>query len=146
MESIHKKINTCCVSIQGLHLSKDPVFVVFEGESCGETLLTASTVWDGRAFWSISWLHHHMFYFYVMISATQARESDDLRHATLSFSGTQRILGHEATKDRNSASSKKREKKERLLAAFGGDFESGQPSRSPVTELAFKRSSEGCSP
>ena len=34
----------CCVSIQGLHRSKDPAFMVFEGESFGETLLTAATV------------------------------------------------------------------------------------------------------
>ena len=33
-----------CVSIQGLHPSKDPAFVVFEGKSFQETLLTASTV------------------------------------------------------------------------------------------------------
>ena len=34
----------CCVSIQGLHPSKDPAFAVFQGESFGETLLTASAV------------------------------------------------------------------------------------------------------
>ena len=37
-------INNCCVSIQGLHPLKDPAFVVFEGESFGETLLTTSAV------------------------------------------------------------------------------------------------------
>ena len=44
--------HTCCVSIQGLHHSKDSAFAVFEGESFGETLLTASVVvkWDGLAF------------------------------------------------------------------------------------------------
>ena len=36
--------DTCCVSIQGLHPSKDPSFVVFEGESFRETLLTPSAV------------------------------------------------------------------------------------------------------
>ena len=51
--------------------------------------------------WSISWLRHQMFYPYVTISAAQARESDDLRHAMSpfslflsSFSGVQRILGY----------------------------------------------------
>ena len=34
----------CCVSIQGLHPSKDPAFEDFEGESLGGTLLTASTI------------------------------------------------------------------------------------------------------
>ena len=48
-----KRGDTCCVSIQGLHPSKDPAFAVF-----GENLLTALTVvkWDGLAFWSISWM------------------------------------------------------------------------------------------
>ena len=32
--------------------------------------------------WSLAW---QMFYPYVMISATQARESDDLRHAMSPF-------------------------------------------------------------
>ena len=60
-----------------------------------------------------------MFYPYVTISAAQARERDDLRHAMStfslflsSFSGVQRILG--CVKDRRGASSKKREKKEHL--------------------------------
>ena len=51
--------------------------------------------------WSISWLRHQMFYPYVTISAAQAHESDDLRHAMSpfspflsSFSGAQRILGY----------------------------------------------------
>ena len=51
--------------------------------------------------WSISWLHHQMFYPCVTISAAQARKSDDLRHAMSpfslclsSFSGAQRILGY----------------------------------------------------
>ena len=50
---IHSKsVHSCCVSIQGLHPSKDPVFAVFEGESFRETLLTASAIikWDGVAF------------------------------------------------------------------------------------------------
>ena len=42
----------CCVSVQGLHPLKDSAFVVFEGESFRETLLTSSAVvkWDGLAF------------------------------------------------------------------------------------------------
>ena len=86
----------CCVSIQGLHPSKDSAFVVFEGESFRETLLTSSAVW------SISWLRHQIFYPYVMISAAQVRESDDLRYVMSpfslflsSFSGAQRILAFE---------------------------------------------------
>ena len=40
--------NICCVSIQGLHPTKDPAFAVFEGE----TLWTVSSVvkWDGLVF------------------------------------------------------------------------------------------------
>ena len=79
--------------------------------------------------WSISQLRHQMFYPYVTISAAQAHESDDLRHAMLpfflflsSFLGTQRNLGlFEATKDSSRASSKNRERK----AAFGGAFRLG---------------------
>ena len=49
--------------------------------------------------WSTSWLRHQMFYTYITISATQARENDDL-HRTISpfspylssFSGVQRFL------------------------------------------------------
>ena len=63
------------------------------------------------------------------MSAAQAHESDDLRHAMLpfflflsSFLGTQRNLGlFEATKDSSRASSKDRERK----AAFGGAFRLG---------------------
>ena len=75
----HHSVTTdsCCVSIQGPHPSKDPAFVVFEGESFGETMLTSS---------SISWLRHQMIYANVMISAAQARESDDLRYAMSPFS------------------------------------------------------------
>ena len=36
--------------------------------------------------WSISWLRHQMFYPYVMISAAQARESDDLHRVMSPFS------------------------------------------------------------
>ena len=57
-------------------------------------------MWRSRL-WSVSWLCHQMFYLYVTISAAQARESDDLRHAMSpfslflsSFSGVQRILGY----------------------------------------------------
>ena len=45
-------LDTCWVSIQGLHPWKDPAFVFFEGDSFGETLLTHSAVvkLDGLAF------------------------------------------------------------------------------------------------
>ena len=36
--------------------------------------------------WSVSWLRHQMFHPYIRISAAQARESDDLRHAMSAFS------------------------------------------------------------
>ena len=62
-----------------------------------------------------------MFYAYVMISAAQACESDDLRHVMSQFSlsflffGCAKNLGIcEAMKDRSGASSKNREKKEHL--------------------------------
>ena len=47
-----KRGDTCCVSIQGLHPSKDPAFAVFEGMPFGETLLSTSNVvkWDSLAF------------------------------------------------------------------------------------------------
>ena len=35
--------------------------------------------------WSISWLRHQIFYPNIMISAAQARESDDLRHVMSPF-------------------------------------------------------------
>ena len=70
----------------------------------------------------MSCLRHLMFYPYVMISAAQAHETDDLRHAMSPFSlflsyffGRVKNLGIcEATKDRSGASSRNREKKEHL--------------------------------
>ena len=51
--------------------------------------------------WSISWLPHQMFYTYIMISAGQARECDDLHHVMSPFSlflssflGAKRLLGY----------------------------------------------------
>ena len=128
----------CCVSVQGLHPSKDPAYAVFEGESFGETLLTVSTVvkWQRSRLWSISWLRHQMFYPDIKISAAQARKSDDLHHLMSpfsfilsSFTGGQRILGYgrPRRKDSSGAFYKLREKK--AASAFRGTFELGQPSR-----------------
>ena len=89
----HHSVTTdsCCVSIQGPHPSKDPAFVVFEGESFGETMLTSS---------SISWLRHHFTltsWFLpprpvkVTIYATQCRH---FLSFFLLFSGMLRILGY----------------------------------------------------
>ena len=79
-----------------------------------------------------------MFYPYVPISAAQARKSDDLCHAMspfsfflFSFFRCAKNLGIcEATKNHSGASSKNREKKEHLWAAFGGAFKLGQPAHS----------------
>ena len=145
----------CCVSVQGLHPSKDPAYAVFEGESFGETLLTASTVvkWQRSRLWSISWLRHQMFYPDIKISAAQARESDDLHHPMSpfsfilsSFTGGQRILGYGRPwrKDSSGAFYKLREKK----AASAGCI-----SRNLWIGTAFARcnwpsnaTSEGCRP
>ena len=91
------------------------MFVVFEGESFRDLVNLVRL-------WRISWLRHQMFYPYVTISAAQARESDDLRHAmspffsfSFFFSGRTKNPGIcEAMKDSSVASSKNREKKEHL--------------------------------
>ena len=48
-------MHTLCISLQGLRPLKDPVFVVFEGESFRDLVNSVSH-------WNISWLHHQMFY------------------------------------------------------------------------------------
>ena len=112
-----ERCDTRCVSVQGLHPSKDPAFAVSKGESFGETLLTASTIvkWDGLAFGSFPGLRHQMFYPCVMISAAHAQSTPrDVTIFSLSFFffGRTKNLGIcKATKDGSCASSKKREKK-----------------------------------
>ena len=105
--------------------------------------------WSGL--WSISWLHHQMFYPYIKTSTScnvaifflSFFLSFFLTFFFFSFWGTQRILGYvRVTKDSSGASSKKKEKK----AAFRGVFVLWQPLRSFVTQLFFKCSSEGCRP
>ena len=133
---------SCYVSIQGLHPSKVPAFLVFEGESFGETLLTASTVakCDSLAFVAFPGCVTRCFILTsqflpprpakVTIYATQC-----LHFLSFFLFGRTKNLGIcEATKDSNGASSKKREKK----AAFEGAFKSGQPSCSILTYVAFK--------
>ena len=93
--------------------------------------------------WSISWLCHQMFYACVTISATQARESDDLRHAMspfslsfLFFKRTKNLGICEATKDRSDASSKNREKKEHLEEpALWRNWPSNAPLKDSEAEL-----------
>ena len=75
---------------------------------------------------SISWLCHQMFYTYVMISAAQARKSDNLHHTMSPFSLflyffflCAKNLGiREAMEDRSGASSKNRENRRSLWAAL----------------------------
>ena len=82
-----------------------------------------------------------MFYPYVTISATQARERDDVRHAMTpfslflsSFSGTQRILGYVRLGRIVVVHPQKRQKRRpHLWAAFGGAFGLGQPLCGVVT-------------
>ena len=74
-------------------------------------------------------MRHQMFYSYVMISAAQAHERDDLRHTmspfslfVSSFSCCAKNLGIcEAMKDRSGSSSRNREKKEPLEEPSDGD-------------------------
>ena len=86
--------DSCCVSVQGLHPSKDPDFAVLK-PSPAETSLTASAFvkWDGPAFGALPGCVTRCF--------TLLRSSDDLRHAISpfslflsTFSGMQRILGY----------------------------------------------------
>ena len=79
----------CCVSVQGLRPFKDPVFVVFDGESFRETLLSVSAVvkCDGLT------LEH----FLVWSPDVLPLRHDFCRPFSLflsSFLGTQRILGY----------------------------------------------------
>ena len=62
----------CCVSVQGLHPSKDSAFAVFEGEYFVETLLTAS------AFGAFPGCVTRCF-------TLTSRESEDLCHLSRSF-------------------------------------------------------------
>ena len=93
--------------------------------------------------WTISWLQHQMFYPYATTSATQAHESDNLRHAMslfslfLSFSGAQRISGY-VRPQRIVAVHPPKTVKPHFWAAFGGAVRLGQPLRGVVTKVAFK--------
>ena len=90
--------------------------------------------------WSISRLHHQMFYPYVLISAAHACESDDLCHVMSPFSlflssflGAQRILGYVSPRRIVAVHPPRRgRRKAHLWAAFGGAFELGQPARGVV--------------
>ena len=91
-------------------------------------------------------------YPYVMISAAQARESDDLRH-TMSpfslflspFSGTQRILGYVRPRRVVAVHPPKRGKrKPHLWAAFGGAFRLGSFCATLWRNLPLNVVSNGC--
>ena len=99
--------------------------------------------------WSISCSHHQMFYPYAILCHPGPWKWRSTSHDVAIFSpsffffGRAKNLGIcEATKDRSSVSSKKREKKEPLWAAFGGAFGLEQPSCGVVMSLA----AEGCRP
>ena len=125
---------TCCVSIQGLHPSKDAAFVIFKGESFGETILTSSTVvkWDWSSLWSISWI---LYYLYCPGSQKWRSTPRNVAIISLSsFSDMQRILG--CVRPRRTVvvhSPKKGKRRMRLWAAFGRAFELGQPLHGVVT-------------
>ena len=128
----------CWVAIQSLDPSKDPAFEVFEGESFGETLLTASIVvkWDGLAFGTLPGCVTRCFTLTsqflpprpvkVTIYATWCRHF-------LSF-----FLLFRARKeswDMWSHPPKRGKRRPHLWAAFGGAFGLGQPLRGVVTNL-----------
>ena len=120
-----KTKDCCCFSIQGLHPSNDSVFVVYEGESFGETLLTTSAVvkWDVLAFGAFPGCVTSCFtltsWFLPPRPTKVTIYAKWCRHFSLSFffSGVQRIFVYmRPWKDDSGASSKNREKK----AAFVG--------------------------
>ena len=130
----HSRLFNRCVSIQGLHPSRDTAFAVFKGESFRETLLTTSTVvkWEGLAFGAFSGCVTRCFT--LTSQCLSPRPAKVMTYPTwchhfcsfiLLFSGTQKnLVICEATKDSSGASSKKRETK----AAFEGAFKLGRPS------------------
>ena len=110
----------CCVSIQGLHPSKDPAFAVFEGESFRETSLTASAVvkCDGLDFGAFPGCVTRCFTLTsrflsprpakVTIYATRCHH---FLSSFFFFRRTKNLGICEATKDSSGVSSKKREKR-----------------------------------
>ena len=122
-----KRIVTCCVSVQGLHSSGDSAFEVFEGESSGETLFTASAIvkWDGLAFGAFPGCVTRCIT--LMSRFLLPRSTKVTPHNVAIFSLSFFVFGHtknlgigEATKDSSGESSKKRENKEHLWAVCGG--------------------------
>ena len=92
---------SCCVSVQGLHPSKDSAFAAFEGESFRETLLTWSAVvkCDGLAFGAFPGCITRCFTLTSRFLPPRpakvtiyAMSPVSLFHS--SFSGAQRILGY----------------------------------------------------
>ena len=127
---------TCCVSVQGLHPSKDPAFGVFEGESFRETLLTSSAVvkCDGLAFGAFPGCVTRCFTltsrFLPPRPAKVTIYSTRCRHF-LSFFLLARAC--KESWDSHGASSKREKRRLHLWAASGGASGLGQPSCSVVT-------------
>ena len=137
-----------CVPIQGLHPSKDSSFVIFEGESFRETLLTVSTVvkWSSVVFGAFPGCITRCFTLtsrFLLPSPVKVRIYVTRRRHFLSiFFDCAKNLGIcEAMKDSSRASSKNREIKGHICG-----LHSEEPSCSIVTYLPFKYSSEGCRP
>ena len=119
----HTHTHTCCVSIQGLHPSKDPAFEVFEDESSGVTLLTTSAVvkWDSLAFGAFPGCVTRCFTLTlrfllprpvkVTICAMLCCHFLSFFLSFFFFGSTKNLGICEATKHSSSASSKKSEKK-----------------------------------
>ena len=99
-----------------MYTLKDPAFVVFEGESFGETLLTMSTVvkWDGLAFGALpGWVTRCFTLTSRFLPPRSTIYATWCRHFLSFFLlfGCAVNLGMcETTKDRSGASTKKREK------------------------------------
>ena len=130
-------MDSCCVSIQGLHPLKDPAFEVIEGESFGETLLTASAAVkrDGLAFGAfpgcVTRCFTHMSRFLPPRPEKVTIYAMRCLHflSFFLFYGCAKNLGIcEAVHPPKTG-----KRRTHLWAAFGGAFGLGQPSRGVVT-------------
>ena len=138
--------NTSFIPIQGLHPSKDPAFVAFEGESFGEMFEgRLNCCWMGRSsLQSISCLCHQKF-LHLLLRQDFCRPGPwkliyNLRNAMStfslflsSFSGTQRTLGYGRPQRIVTVHPPKRWKRRpHLWGAIGRACELAQPSHSVV--------------
>ena len=118
-----RRKTTCCVSVQGLRPLKDSAFVVFEGESFRETLLTSSAVvkCDGLVFGTFPGCVTRCFTLTSRFLQPRPRKWRSTPRNVAIFSLSVFFFGHaknpgicEAAKDRSGASSTNREKKKHL--------------------------------